>query len=657
MKKLNYEELNYKYDLKIKSLSEIQPKNFGDLQDRVLSAFARLGGPANQNKSQIILLEGYPGVDYEKVVTQLMDNNRIPLRQRPIYDLCYAENMDNPLNPVCIELQPSSGPDFCNKVMELLDSLVKHKDAENIVNSIMKHQPNNEKLASYLSKLSVHVANEKPFTNDVIINLMVSHSKNTVPVIYGRDLNWFSVFGKVNYLTEQGTVYSHQNLLEPGLLRLANGGFLILPVSELIRQPAIWYKLSNALAQGYLDWENNYQDSSNLVPFFKPEPTAININLVLVGDYIDIAEFYNMDIDVMETIELKSNLIESIESSRVDAYLGYLRYIQDSYDLFDFSSEAVQRLCRYSNRQCESKNEFSIVESRTAAIMKLAHDIAFEKNKEIIDEVDVIDAISEKEYRSNQIVEESSKMYKEHQILISTDGNKIGQINGMSVVMTNGSDFEYGEPLRITATVHFGEGDINDVENKANLAGQIHQKAMMIINAYLSNMFAQRSELPFSISLVFEQSYSGIDGDSASLSGLCSVISALSRVPITQSLAVTGALDQFGHVQPVGGLNEKIEGFWRVCKIQGVTGKQGVIIPTSNINQLILSDDVMDAIKNNQFTIYTVDTLEETLELLTGIKAGTIDDPDSIFGKIQLRINEMTGDNEESSFWSRLFGR
>ena len=174
----------------------------------------------------------------------------------------------------------------------------------------MKHQAGNDRLASYLSDLSVHVANEQPFANDVIINLMVSHQKNTVPVIYGRDLNWYSLFGKVNYLTEQGTVYSNQNLLEPGLVRRANGGYLILPISELVRQPGLWYKLSNAIAQGVLDWENNYQENSNLVPFFEPEPTLINLNLVLVGDYIDISDFYALDIDAIENIELKSELVQ-----------------------------------------------------------------------------------------------------------------------------------------------------------------------------------------------------------------------------------------------------------------------------------------------------------------------------------------------------------
>lgn len=654
MNKLNYEDLNHKYGFGFELLSQVDPVNYSSLQPRVLSAFSRLGSPANQNKSQIIILEGYPGIDYEDVVTQLISNPKIPLHQRPIFDLCYAENLVNPQRPICLELEPGTGPEFCEKVSTLLKNLLKHVDSETIVENIMKHQAGNDRLASYLSDLSVHVANEQPFANDVIINLMVSHQKNTVPVIYGRDLNWYSLFGKVNYLTEQGTVYSNQNLLEPGLVRRANGGYLILPISELVRQPGLWYKLSNAIAQGVLDWENNYQENSNLVPFFEPEPTLINLNLVLVGDYIDISDFYALDIDAIENIELKSELVQTIDSNRLDEFVGFLSYIRQSYELRDFTADAVSVICDYASRQCGTRTEFSIVETRIAAVMKLAHDIAWEQEHETVTAADVKAALREREFRSNHAVEESSKMYREHQMLIATKGECIGQINGMSVVSTSGTDFEFGEPLRITATVHAGEGDIYDVEHKANLAGQIHQKAMMIINGYISNNFARNDSLPFTINLVFEQSYSEVDGDSASLSGLCAVLSALANAPINQSLAVTGALDQFGHVQPVGGLNEKIEGFFRVCSIQGITGEQGVIIPSTNVNQLILSDEVMEAVREKRFSIYVVDTLAETLELLTGIPAGSVDEPETLFGRIQERIEIMNG--RPAGFWSRIFG-
>ena len=667
MEKLKYEQLaaDFKFDFSV--LSQAEQIGLSSLHPRVKSGFLRINGKSNLGKSQVLILEGYPGVDYENTVARMISENGGLEPKRPIYDLCYAENIFNPLRPTCIELTAGSGVDFCGSVSKLLDKLINHVDAEKLVNKIIESQSglpegSRDALAGYLSALSAKVLKGEPFTNEVIINLMVAHEKNTVPVIYGRDINWYTLFGKVNYLTEQGTTYSHQNLLEPGLVRLANGGYLVLPVAELVRQPLLWYKLSNALQTGSLDWVNNYQDGTSIVPFFEPEPTDINLTVVLTGDYLDLSEFYSLDINALEEIDLKVSMDQTIEADKTKEFLGYLNMIREKYDLLDFSGDAAGLICRYAQRECGTRTQFMIVETRLASIMKLASDIADGNGSEIVEKADMEKAIEEKRFRTGNIEKESTRMYEEGKIFISTGGSQIGQINGMSVVSTTGTDFEYGEPLRITATVHAGDGDISDVEYKANLAGQIHQKAMMIINGFLTNRFAQQYPLPFSINLVFEQSYSEIDGDSASLSGLCAVLSALANVPIQQNFAVTGALDQFGHVQPVGGLNEKIEGFYRVCKVKGISGNEGVIIPASNLNQLILNDEVMQAVKDEKFHIYTVNTIDETIEILTGIKAGDFEDPESIYGKIQTRILEMNirnngGNlNQGTSFWSRLFG-
>ncbi|MGN1357298.1 MAG: AAA family ATPase [Succinivibrionaceae bacterium] len=656
MQKLSVKELVSSFNLNFNKLSQATDTRISQLQPRVSSAFRRLCGPSNLSNSQVLILEGYPGVDYEYITCQLIAESGGLTARRPMFDLVYAENIANPLKPTCLTLRSGTGSDFCEHTTKLLDLLLKHVDAEEAVNHILAKQPGNDKLANYLTALSEKVLKGEPFTNEVIMNLMVAHEKNRVPIIYGRDLNWNNLFGKINYLTEQGTVYSHQNLLEPGLVRIANGGYLILPIEELVRQPHLWYKLSNALAVGSLDWENNTQDSSSIVPFFEPEPTDINLTVILVGDYLDISNFYALDINALENIELKASLTETVDSHKLEFFTGYLKDIMLRFELQDFSVNAVKRICRYAQRQCDTKNQFMIVETRLVSLMKLASDISLENEHDTVEQEDVSAAIEEKEFRSNLIVEESSKMYQEGQILISTSGTQTGQINGLSVVSTSGSDYEYGEPLRITATIHVGEGDISDVQQKANMAGQIHQKAMMIINGFLSHKFAQNEPLPFSSTLVFEQSYSEIDGDSASLSGLCAVLSALAETPIKQCFAVTGALDQFGHVQPVGGLNEKIEGFYRVCKIKGLTGEESVIIPNSNVSQLVLSDEVMDAVNRGSFAIYTVETLDETIELLTGIKAGSPEEGDTFYGRIQNRINAMNG-KPESSFWSRLLGK
>ena len=300
-----------------------------------------------------------------------------------------------------------------------------------------------------------------------------------------------------------------------------------------------------------------------------------------------------------------------------------------------------------------------------------------EISEEIIEET-----LEHRNFRSNQSEESSSDFVKDKQMLLQTAGEVIGQINGLSVISTYAEDFEYGEPTRITATIHSGgDGDISDIEHKADLAGQIHTKAMMIINGYLTNTFGREEAIPVSANLVFEQSYSEIDGDSASLTGLCAILSAMSHKPIKQNLSLTGSLDQLGNVQPVGGLNEKIEGFYRVCKIQGISGIQGVIIPDSNRQSLVLKDEVVEAVRNGTFHIYPVKTVDEAIELLTGVKAGLIEgrrqadgersdvsgetgaateEPDTLYNIIREYLDSL-GDNEtkvrKRSFLARIFGR
>ena len=312
---------------------------------------------------------------------------------------------------------------------------------------------------------------------------------------------------------------------------------------------------------------------------------------------------------------------------------------------------------RFSCRLCEHQRILSFAETQLVALMQLAHSIASEQGAELITALHIKAALSEQEYRLNYIVEQSDQGIVDQQILLQTEGEVVGQINGLSVIQIMGHPYDFGEPVRLTATVHMGDGDVSDIERKAELAGHIHAKAMMIIHGYLSTLFGAENPSPLSANLVFEQSYSEIDGDSAALTGLCALLSALAQQPIYQHLAVTGAVDQFGNVQPVGGLNEKIEGFFRVCSIQGLNGKQGVVIPESNYLQLILSDEVIDAVKNGQFHIYPVGHVEEAVELLMGCPAGSIDDERTLFGRIRQRLDDLNGPSGRNGLLSTLLRR
>jgi Lon-like ATP-dependent protease len=294
--------------------------------------------------------------------------------------------------------------------------------------------------------------------------------------------------------------------------------------------------------------------------------------------------------------------------------------------------------------------------------MRMADSLARELEATCVTDEHILLALEEQDYRLNYLVEQSDQGVIDGQILLQTDGEEVGQINGLSVIQVAGHPYDFGEPVRLTATVHLGDGDVADIERKAELAGHIHAKAMMIIHGYLSNKFGAENPSPLSANLVFEQSYHEIDGDSASLTGLCALLSALARQPIYQHFAVTGAVDQFGNVQAVGGVNEKIEGFFRVCKIHGLTGKQGILLPGTNAQQLNLSDEVIAAVEAGQFHIHPVDHVEEAIELLTGCVAGEPDMPDTLFGRIQERLDELNGTATKSggllrSLLDRLLGR
>jgi Lon-like ATP-dependent protease len=299
----------------------------------------------------------------------------------------------------------------------------------------------------------------------------------------------------------------------------------------------------------------------------------------------------------------------------------------------------------------------ALAEIQLVALMRMADCLARELAAKAVTDEHIQLALAEQDYRLNYLVEQSDQGVIDGQILLQTDGEAVGQINGLSVIQVSGHPYDFGEPVRLTATVHLGDGDIADIEHKAELAGHIHAKAMMIIHGYLAHTFSADTPSPLSANLVFEQSYHEIDGDSAALAALCALLSALAEQPIYQQFAVTGALDQFGNVQAVGGVNEKIEGFFRVCCIHGLTGKQGILLPSTNVQQLNLSDEVIAAVAAGQFHIYPVDDVEEAIELLTGCVAGEPDVPDSLFGRIQQRLDELNGTALKGNILQRLLSR
>lgn len=379
-----------------------------------------------------------------------------------------------------------------------------------------------------------------------------------------------------------------------------------------------------------------------------------NLKLIICGDVSDLSALSLMWPALDPAIH-SDYVLEFPSLGGVDLIASLVLGLKEELGLKDFNFKALHLLAIWSCRQSGDRRWLGIPEVRLRSILAEANDYA--KGNEVT-EREVLKAIAANDFRVNFLAESELRDHRDRQILISTKGAVIGQINGLSVVEMAGSSYEFGEPVRITASLRAGgEGDIIDIERKAELAGQIHAKAMMIINGYITREFGSQTPLPVSASLVFEQSYSEIDGDSASLTGLCAVISCLSNIPLRQDLAVTGAVDQFGDVQPVGGVNEKIEGFFKVCRLHGLSGSQGVIIPSSCVNQLVLRPAIVKAVEQGKFHIYTVSHVEEAFKLLSLVDWGDEDTEGSVVNRIVERLNEIALGKEEDVPWWKFWAR
>lgn len=381
------------------------------------------------------------------------------------------------------------------------------------------------------------------------------------------------------------------------------------------------------------------------------------LKLILVGDATDVAQLTIL----WPTCENSLHADIVLEFSSVGALetiAGLISYYQTKEPLLPFSRDAVALLAGYCCRLSGDRRYIGLTELPLKSVIFEANRYATSAGQSFVARRHVLKALGALDFRNNYLAEESLREHRDRLLLIATKGAAVGQINGLSVIETMGTSYEYGEPVRITATLRAGgEGDVIDIERKAELAGQIHAKAMMIINGFLTKEFGAEQPLPVSASLVFEQSYSEIDGDSASLTGLCAVISVLANAKVSQALAVTGAVDQFGDVQAVGGVNEKIEGFYRVCRLHGFTGTQGVIIPKSCVNQLVLRPAVVKAVAERKFFIFTVDHVTEAVKLLTALDWGDAETEDTICYRINQRLSNVGSANQDLTWYEALIER
>lgn len=426
--------------------------------------------------------------------------------------------------------------------------------------------------------------------------------------------------------------------IKPGAVLLAHAGLLLIDADVLLSAPHIWRDIKHCIQQGSLDWrlaERAEQASIDV------DTTPVVLKVIIHGDPLAMASLNERDPVLYEHAAVKVELPNDVAltSENAGALLGLCELHSGGVTLADDDKAS---LLRYSSRLSENNLQLSL------ELDELCKPLDWMTQHTDVPYQQALEKLAS--FAQLQMAY-SNQGFKERQLKLWVDGEQLGQVNGLSVIDFDTIGESFGEPLRITATIQQGDGDISDVERKSELGGNIHAKSMMIIQGFLNNQFASEHHFPLSGNVVFEQSYHEIDGDSASLAGLICVLSALSGVAVRQSLSITGALDQHGHVLAVGGINEKIEGFYRVCKLLGINGQQGVIIPKANLGQLNLHQEVVEAVREQRFAIHVVDHVSQAIPLLLNKPAGSNDDADSIYGIIHKRVVE---DDEAPSIWQKL---
>ncbi|MBQ7265650.1 MAG: AAA family ATPase [Firmicutes bacterium] len=457
------------------------------------------------------------------------------------------------------------------------------------------------------------------------VNLIVDNSETEgAPVIVNFNPSYTNLVGEVEYESENGNFTTDFMKIKPGLFHKANGGYLIFHASDILGNAFTWDTLKRMLKTGQVVTEplREYQLGGISVATIQPEPLDVNIKVIIVGThyYYDILNQYDDDFRKMFRITALFDYEMPANEENLSLICGFIKNYIKEKDFLPITDEACAYLLSFMTRLAEQQDKFSTRFGALRDIIVEANTWALVENSPKIEVSFVKKAIAKKKERTSLYSEKYMDMILRGDVLISTEGKNVGQINGLCVLESD--DFVFGMPTRITASTYTGKSGVVNIEKEAEMSGNIHDKGMQVLIGYLGQKYATDFPLTFSSRLCFEQSYNGVDGDSASSTEVYALLSSLSSLGVDQSLAVTGSMDQFGRIQAIGGVTHKIEGFYHICRSRGLTGKQGVIIPRTNVKDLVLNEEVTESIKKGDFHIYAIDSIDDGLELLLGRKAG-----------------------------------
>lgn len=489
---------------------------------------------------------------------------------------------------------------------------------------------------------------EKKMPRRYQVNVLVNHGDQVMPIVIEESPNYHNIFGYIENATFKGTIFSDFSLIRAGSLHKANGGVLMIDAIKVLEQPYVWDGLKRALRSRKLSLSSLEREVTlSGTISLDPEAIPLDVKIILFGDYQTYQLLQHYDPEFKElfrvTADFEDEMPRTDESEAL--YAKFISSIVHGNKMLHCDRGAIKRIIEFSSRQADAQNKLSLHSADIANLLRESNYVAKSSNANMIRLGHVEQALKNHEHRVCRLKDNIMQSFINGTTLIDTQNSVVGQINALSVLST--SDHQFGAPNRITATVAYGEGAVFDIERKVELGGSIHSKGVMILTAYLATVLGQTDKIPLTTHLTFEQNYGGVDGDSASMAELCTIISAFAKLPLRQDVAITGSMNQFGQAQPIGGVNEKIEGFFDVCAIKGRCDSQGVIIPKSNVQNLMLRSDIVDAVKKGTFSIWAIDHVTEAIEILTGIKAGERDfefedyAADSVFGTADRRLQKL----------------
>ncbi len=478
------------------------------------------------------------------------------------------------------------------------------------------------------------------------VNVLVDRgSGRGAPVIFEANPTYTNLFGQIEKRAFMGSVTTDFTMVQAGSLLKANGGFLILEVEPVLTNNFVWEALKRALQNNCLAIEDMAAELGFVSASLRPEPIPLEVKVILIGPSWPFQVLQESDSKFNKIFKVRADFDYEVACTEEteQQYAAYISRVCRQEGLLPFTTRGVSAIVEFGKKQVADTRKLSLRFGPIMGLIQESEHWARKRRGRAVTDRDVVSAFKAHRFRYNLYEEKTQESLVDETILVDVDGERIGQVNALAVYQIG--DFSFGRPSRITAETFMGKKGVVNIEREARLSGSIHDKGVLILSGFLGRSFARRYPLSLSISLTFEQSYSEIDGDSASSTELYAIISSLAEAPIRQGIAVTGSVDQKGQVQAIGGVNQKIEGFFEVCKARGLTGRQGVLIPGANEKNLMLRRDVVDAVRKGKFHIYRVQTIEEGLEILTGRSVGTLDadgqyPPDSLYGRAQKKLED-----------------